>query len=73
MKLLGKKYIKRRSAKAIHKNLVLKNWFKNMLGDVNDRNLNFDMFLIYDWYKPSVLARLSNYMSFEKRKILPSI
>ena len=47
---------------------------QKMLGIVIDRNLNFDEY-VFDLCKKagrklSVLARLSNYMSFEKRKIL---
>ena len=47
---------------------------QKLLGFVIDRNLNFDEYVYYLCKKPgrklSVLARLSNYMSFEKRKIL---
>ena len=47
---------------------------QKLLGVVIDRNLNFDKY-VFDLCKKagrklSVLARLSNYMSFEKRKIL---
>ena len=47
---------------------------QKFLGVVIDRNLNFDEY-VFDLCKKagrklSVLARLSNYMSFEKRKIL---
>ena len=47
---------------------------QKLLGVVIDRNLNFDEY-VFDLCKKagrklSVLARLSNYMSFEKRKIL---
>ena len=54
--------MKRRSGKAI----------KKLLGAVIDRNLNFDEY-VFDLCKKagrelSVLARLSNYMSFEKRE-----
>ena len=54
--------MKRRSGKAI----------KKLLGAVIDRNLNFDEYVFGLCNKAgrelSVLARLSNYMSFEKRK-----
>ena len=47
---------------------------QKMLGVVIDRNLNFDEYVFDLWKKAgrklSVLARLSNYMSFVKRKIL---
>ena len=47
---------------------------QNLLGVVIDRNLNFDDHVFHLCKKAgrklSVLARLSNYMSFEKRKIL---
>ena len=47
---------------------------QKLLGVVIDRNLNFDEYVIDLCQKAgrklSVLARLSNYMSFEKRKIL---
>ena len=47
---------------------------QNLLGVVVDINLNFDK-QVFDLCKKadrklSVLARLSNYMSFEKRKLL---
>ena len=47
---------------------------QKLLGVVIDRNLNFDEY-VFDLCKKagrklSILARLSNYMSFEKRKIL---
>ena len=45
----------------------------NLLGVVIDRNLNFDEYVFglckKAGKKLSVLARLSNYMTFEKRKI----
>ena len=48
---------------------------QKLLGVVIDRNLNFDEYVfdlcIKAGRKLSVLARLSNYMSFEKRKISP--
>ena len=47
---------------------------QKMLGVVIDRNLNFDENIFDLWKKAgrkmSVLARLSNYMSFVKRKLL---
>ena len=57
--------------------MKLKVWESNkqkLLGVVIDRNLNFDEY-IFDLCekagrKLSVLARLSNYMNFEKRRIL---
>ena len=47
---------------------------QKLLGVIIDRNLNFDEY-VFDLCKKagrklSVLARLSNYMSFEKEKIL---
>ena len=45
---------------------------QNLLGAVIDRNLNFDVYVFdlckKDGRKLFVLARLSNYMSFEKKK-----
>ena len=47
---------------------------QNLLGVAIDRNLNFDEYVFHLCKKAcrklSVLARLSNYMSFEKEKIL---
>ena len=47
---------------------------QKLLGVVVDRNLNNDEYIFYICKKAgrklSVLARLSNYMSFEKRRIL---
>ena len=47
---------------------------QKLLGVVIDRNLNLDEYVFHLWKKASrqqsALARLSNYMSFEKRKIL---
>ena len=63
MKLFGLKLAKRRSGKANKQNL---------LGVAIDRNLNFDEYVFHLCKKAgrklSVLARLSNYISFEKRK-----
>ena len=62
----------------IGKRKILESNKQKLLGVIIDRNLNFDEY-VFDLYKKAgrklsilamVLARLSNYICFEKRKIL---